>query len=112
MTDNEQPVKPVNIKKARVQTWLIISEILIAASFVPWLVIAGTSVMAFDSGYSNFAAWLVGMVWSYPVVAIIFCALAWVFFALKKYKLAAICPLLSFLPAVGVVLLFVFFGTN
>jgi hypothetical protein len=106
MTYQEQPVNIVNKRKGRVKTWLIVIEVLIALSFVPWLAVAGLSVMAFDSGYSVAAVVFVGAMWSYPLVAIIFSALAWVFYAKKKYKLAALCPLLSFLPAAVILIMF------
>jgi hypothetical protein len=70
------------------------------------LALAGLSVMAFDSGYSLWAVLFVGAMWSYPLCAIIFSALAWVFYAKKKYKRAALSPLLSFLPAALIFLLF------
>ena len=105
--DSDEPAAS-NKRKGQIKTWLILIEALIALSFVPWLMMAGLSVMAFDSGYSFWAVLFVGLMWTYPLAAIIFSALAWVFYARKKYNLAAICPLLSFLPLAGILFMFAY----
>jgi hypothetical protein len=108
MANSEYPVQVLTIGQKGIKTWLIIIESLIAISFLPWLALVGLSIMAFDSGYSFWAALFAGLMWSYPFTAIIFSALAWVFYARKKYRLAALCPLFSFLPLLGIGLMFVY----
>jgi hypothetical protein len=103
--ENEQ-LAVFTIQKKQVKIWLIVIDVLIALTFVPWLAVAGLSVMAFDSGVSFMAILFVGLMWSYPLVAIFFCALAWILYARKKYKMAALIPFLSFLPGLLLVLLF------
>jgi len=88
--------------------WLIISQCLALASLVFWLLVAGLSVMAFDSGVTREAWTFVIVVWSYPVWPIIFTIAAWIAYARKKDKLAGILTTLTFLPMLVLVLIIVF----
>jgi hypothetical protein len=47
--------------------WLIVSQLLALASLFFWLVAAGLSVMAFDSGVTREAWNFVIAVWAYPI---------------------------------------------
>jgi hypothetical protein len=78
--------------------WLIISQLLAVASLFFWLVAAGLSVMAFDSGVSTEAWTFVIAVWSYPVWPIVFAIASWVAYARHKDKLAGVLTTLTFLP--------------
>jgi hypothetical protein len=49
-------------------TWLIITQVLAALSLFPWLIMAGLSLLAFDSGYGLPAMLFVAMVWLYPLL--------------------------------------------
>ena len=78
--------------------WLIVSQLVAAASLVFWLLIAGLSVMAFDSGVSAEAWTFVIVVWSYPLWPIAFAIASWIAYARQKDRLAAILTTLTFLP--------------
>jgi hypothetical protein len=78
--------------------WMIISQVLTLLSLVLWLMVAGVSVMAFDSGVSAEAWTIVIAVWSYPVIPIVLVIGAWIAFARRKNKLAAVLSGLSFAP--------------
>lgn len=81
-----------------VLTWLIISQLLTLASLFFWLLVAGLSVMAFDSGVSAQAWAFVIAVWSYPIWPIVFTIASWIAYARKKDRLAGILTTLTFLP--------------
>ena len=78
--------------------WMIISQALTLLSLVLWLLVAGLSVMAFDSGVSTEAWTIVIAVWSYPIIPIMLVIAAWIAFARRKNKLAAVLSGLSFAP--------------
>ena len=90
--------------------WLIISQLLALASLIFWLVVAGLSVMAFDSGETPQAWMFVIAVWSYPIWPIIFTIVSWIAYARKKDRLAGIFTTLTFLPVL--VLFLVIVGAN
>ena len=85
--------------------WLIVSQLLALASLFFWLVAAGLSVMAFDSGVTQEAWNFVIAVWAYPIWPIAFAIAAWVAYARKKDRLAGVLTTLTFLP----VLVLIFF---
>jgi len=64
--------------------WLIVSQCLALASLLFWLVAAGLSVMAFDSGVTQQAWNFVIAVWAYPIRPIGFAIAAWIAYARKK----------------------------
>ena len=80
--------------------WMILSQLLMAASLVLWLLFAGLSVMAFDSGATREAWTFVLAVWAYPVIPILLVVGAWIAFVRRKDALAAILSGLSFVPPV------------
>ena len=90
--------------------WLIASQVLALASLFFWLVMAGLSVMAFDSGVTHEAWNFVIAVWLYPVWPIVFAIAAWVAYARKKDKLAGLLTTLTFLPIL--VLMLIIAGAN
>jgi hypothetical protein len=77
---------------------LIVSQLLALASLFFWLLVAGLSVMAFDSGESREAWIFVIAVWSYPVWPLGFSISSWIAYARKKDKLAGILTTLTFIP--------------
>ncbi|NOT04236.1 MAG: hypothetical protein HOP27_06515 [Anaerolineales bacterium] len=80
--------------------WMIVSQLLAVASLFIWLVMAGLSVMAFDAGETP-AAWaFVITIWSYPIFPLGLSIGAWVAYARRKNKLAAILSGLSFAPPI------------
>ena len=78
--------------------WLIVSQLLALASLFFWLVLAGLSVMAFDSGESPQAWAFVITIWSYPIWPILFTIAAWIAYARRKDRAAGILTTLTFLP--------------
>jgi hypothetical protein len=78
--------------------WMIISLVLTALSLVIWLVMAGMSVMAFDSGVSAEAWAFVIVVWSYPILPVGFLIGAWIAYRRRRNKLAAVLSGLAFAP--------------
>ena len=87
--------------------WLIVSQLLALASLFFWLFAAGISVMAFDSGSTPEAWTFVIAVWSYPVWPILFTIAAWIAYARKKDRLAAVLTTLTFLPVLILILVIV-----
>jgi len=85
--------------------WLIVSQLLAIASLLIWALMAGLSVMAFDSGVTPEAWAFVIAVWAYPLFPIVMAIGAWVAFAFRKNRLAAVLSGLTFAPPV----LFYFF---
>ena len=90
--------------------WLVASQLLALASLFFWLLMAGLSVMAFDSGVTQEAWNFVIAVWLYPIWPIVFAIAAWVAYARKKDKLAGVLTTLTFLPIL--VLIIVIAGAN
>jgi len=78
--------------------WLILSQVLALGSLIFWLLMAGLSVMAFDSGESPQAWAFVIAVWSYPIWPIVFTIASWIAYARKKDKVAGILTTFTFLP--------------
>ena len=87
--------------------WLILSQVLALASLVFWLLIAGLSVMAFDSGVTTEAWTFVIAVWSYPIWPLAFAIAAWIAYARTKDRLAGILTTLTFLPVLVLILILV-----
>lgn len=81
-----------------VLVWLITSQLLALGSLVFWLLAAGLSVMAFDSGVSREAWTFVIAVWSYPIWPIGFAIASWIVYARKRDALAGILTTFTFLP--------------
>lgn len=90
--------------------WLIVSQVLAVASLFFWMVMAGLSVMAFDSGVTREAWNFVIAVWLYPIWPILFAVAAWVAYARKKDKLAGVLTTLTFIPIL--VLILIIAGAN
>lgn len=101
-------IEPKPPSRRPVLIWLIVSQLLAAASLVFWLLMAGLSVMAFDSGVSTEAWTFVIMVWSYPIWPIFFAVASWIAYARKKDRLAGVLATLTFLPVLLLILIMVF----
>jgi hypothetical protein len=78
--------------------WLIVTQVLAVASLFFWLLVAGLSVMAFDSGVSTEAWTFVIAVWSYPIWPIGFSIASWISYARRKDRLAGVLTTFTFLP--------------
>ena len=68
--------------------WLLISQAVCLLSLVPWLVMAGLSFMAFDSGVSTGAEVFVAAVLSYPLLPIGTTIAAWILFARRNLTMS------------------------
>jgi hypothetical protein len=87
--------------------WLIASQLLALASLVFWLLVAGLSVMAFDSGVTAEAWAFVLAVWSYPIWPLGFAIAAWIAYARRKDRLAGVLTTLTFLPVLVLLLILI-----
>ncbi len=105
MTELAGPPK----RRTALLIWLIVSQLLAVGSLVFWLVAAGLSVMAFDEGDSPEARRFVIAVWSYPLFPLLMAIGAWVAFAFRKNRLAAVLTSLTFAP-VAIFLLIMWIG--
>jgi hypothetical protein len=85
-------------KRTGLLVWMIVSQLLTLASLLIWLLVAGLSVMAFDSGVTAEAWTIVIAVWSYPIIPIVLVIAAWIAYARRKNTSAAILSGLSFAP--------------
>jgi hypothetical protein len=85
--------------------WLIVSQLLAVGSLWIWALVAGLSVMAFDEGSSPIAWAIVLTVWAYPLFPLLMAIGAWIAFAFRKNRLAAVLTGLTFLPLVLLCLL-------
>jgi hypothetical protein len=85
--------------------WMVVSQLLAIGSLWFWVVVAGLSVMAFDSGDSDVAWAIVIAAWSYPLFPLTMAIGAWVAFAFRKNRLAAVLSGLTFAPPVLLYLL-------
>jgi hypothetical protein len=92
----EAPSKPES--RTRLLAWMIISQLMAAASLFVWLLVAGLSVMAFDSGVTKEAWTFVIAVWAYPIFPVLMVIGAWIAYARRKNVLAGILSGLSFAP--------------
>jgi uncharacterized BrkB/YihY/UPF0761 family membrane protein len=70
--------------------WLIVSQLIAVATLLFWGLVAGLSVMAFDEGSSPEAWRFVIAVWAYPLFPLAMAIGAWIAFAFRKNRLAAI----------------------
>ncbi len=93
-TNTEQPKRRTGLL-----IWLIVSQLLAVGSLWFWVVFAGLSVMAFDEGGSPTAWAIVIGAWAYPLFPLTMAISAWLAFALRKNRLAAVLTGLTFAPA-------------
>jgi len=99
MSDMESSTE---VKKPRkgLLVWMIVSQLLMLGSLLIWALVAGLSVMAFDSGVSAEAWAFVLTVWAYPLIPLVLVIAAWIAYAKRKNSLAGILSGLSFAPPV------------
>jgi hypothetical protein len=84
--------------------WLAVSQLLAVVALVPWVVIAGLSVMAFDTGISATAVALVLPLWLYPLAVLACGVSSWLLFRRGRGRAAAVVtslPLLFAVPMLG-----------
>ena len=97
--------QPVSRPRKPILIWLILSQVLALLSLIVWLVVAGLSVMAFDSGVSTEAWTFVIAVWSYPIWPLGFAVAAWLAYARKKDRLAGVLTIFTFLPVLVLIVI-------
>ena len=97
--------QPVLRSRKPILIWLIVSQLLALGSLVIWLIVAGLSVMAFDSGETTEAWTFVLAVWSYPIWPLGFAIASWIAYARKKDRLAGVLTTLTFLPILVLIIL-------
>lgn len=93
----ENNLKP---KRTGLVIWMIVSQLLAVVSLFIWALMAGLSVMAFDSGVTQEAWNIVIAVWLYPLFPLVMVITAWIAFIKRKNRLAAITSGLSFAPPI------------
>jgi uncharacterized BrkB/YihY/UPF0761 family membrane protein len=96
MTEVAAPPK----RRTGLLIWMIVSQLLAVGSLVIWAFVAGLSVMAFDEGSSPEAWAIVLSVWAYPLFPLLMAIGAWVAFAFRKNRLAALLSGLTFVPPI------------
>jgi uncharacterized BrkB/YihY/UPF0761 family membrane protein len=102
---NEVAVSPK--RRTGLVIWLIISQLLAVGSLFFWFFGALFSVMAFDEGNSPEAWRFVITVWSYPLFPLLMAVGAWVAFAFRKNRLAAVLSGLTIVPPIIFLLIWV-----
>jgi hypothetical protein len=85
-------------KRTGLTIWMIIAQVLAVASLGFWLLVAGLSFMAFDSGDTAQAWTIIIVVWSYPLLPLALSIAAWVAYARRKNILAGVLAGLTFAP--------------
>ena len=98
----ETEIKPSSQRPVLI--WLIVSQVLAVASLFFWLLAAGLSVMAFDSGVSTEAWTFVIAVWSYPIWPLGFAIASWIAYTRRKDRLAGVLTTLTFVPVLLLIL--------
>lgn len=82
--------------------WLAATQLLAAASLLPWLGVAGPSVAGFAAPREPgaLAPWVfLGVVWSYPLLPVGCAAAAWIAYARRRNRRAALLSAASLVPA-------------
>ena len=103
----------VTARRWPVLAWLILSQLLYVGLLLPWGFVSMMSVMAFDAGFNLYNLTFVGVLWSYPIWPVLFSILAWISFARRNNKKAAIfttVPLAIVVLAVSVFFLLIELG--
>jgi len=95
MTETTTPPQP---KRTGLIIWMILSQLLAVGSLVIWLLMAGLSVMAFDSGVTAEAWTIVILVLSYPIFPLAIIIGSWIAYKRHKNTLAAVLSGFSFAP--------------
>jgi len=101
MTESTAPPK----RRTGLLIWLIVSQLLALGSLWIWVLMLGFSVMAFDEGDSPEARRFVLTICAYPLFPLLMAIGAWVSYAFRKNRLAAVLTGLTFAP----ISLFLFF---
>ena len=88
---------------------MIVAQVLVVLSLIPWLLLAMVAPMAMDSGDERWAWTFILTVWSYGPLAILCLVAGWVFQRQRRERAAVIASLLP-LTLVAALLLASFLG--
>jgi hypothetical protein len=80
-----------------VKVWMIVTQVLMALSLLPWAGALLMSPMAFDSGFSAPALILVGVLLSYPLMLLLCGFMSWRSFLAGNGRIAALWTTIPFL---------------
>lgn len=86
---------------------LIVLQTAQLLTLLPWLMMAGLAVMAFDAPDStkHWQPWaFVLAIWSYPLWLVLAAAASWVLFAFRRYVTAVAVAVVFTLPALAIAL--------
>ena len=89
-------------RSRRTLAWLAASQLLALASLLPWLGVAGTSIVGFEAPETGgaVAPWVfLGVVWSYPLLPLGCAVAAWLAYGRRRYGRAAVLSAVPLLPA-------------
>lgn len=92
-------------RRSSLLIWLIVSQLLAIGSLFIWVIIAGISTLAFVEGQSPEAWAFVLTIWAYPLFPLLMAIGAWVAFAFRKNRIAAVLSGLTFVPPIFLLLL-------
>ena len=93
--------------------WLIVSQLLAVASLLLWIVMVGVSSMAVFADGAIPADWaIVIAVCAYPLFPLIMAFSAWIAFAFRKNRLAAVLTGLTIVPPVVLVVVVLIWSGN
>lgn len=95
------PGPPPRRRSCGTLAWLVACQLLAAASLVPWFEVAGLSLAEVDPGApTEVAPWVfLGVLWSYPLLPLGCAVAAWVAYARRRNRRAALLGALPLLPA-------------
>jgi len=95
------PGPPPRRRSRGTLAWLAACQLLAAASLIPWLEVAGLSLAEFGPEHSTeVAPWVfLGVLWSYPLLPVGCAVAAWVAYARRHDRRAALLGALPLLPA-------------
>ncbi len=100
MSDGSQGATSPGRRSSGLLVWLVLTQLAGLLSLIPWSMMAGMSLMAFDSGDQAAAMKAVAWVWSYPILPLASAVAAWIFYANRRYRIALLVTSLPLLLAV------------
>lgn len=78
------------VRRGIVAVWLVISQVPVVLSLIPWLALTCASVMLFDSGYDPQAQVVFFLFWMYPLLFVVCAAASWLLLWRERLVLASV----------------------
>ncbi len=103
-------MEPKPASRMPILVWLFASQLLAIATLFFWLFAAGIFTIPSGSSMAQAAPSVAFAVWAYPVWPIAFTIAAWVAYARKNDKLAAVLTTLTFLPVLVLIVFIMLSG--